>query len=132
MADRVPAYVVKNERTGKKVLHHSWLLLWLADFGEPMWMNRMCTSVTLLGQILENPLSEGEDGGPVPGSMQCGLNLAKLRITVDTPESMTCQVAREVHTGTLHNGTSLSIELRVEEEIDLECLGSFTEDVLCS
>ena len=95
-------------------------------------MNRMCTSVTLLGQILENPPSEGEDGGPVPGSMQCGLNLAMLRITVDTPESMMCQVAWEVRMGTLHNGTGLRIELRVEEEIDRECLGSFMEDVLCS
>ena len=95
VADGVPVYVVKNEHTGKKVLHHSWLLLWLANFGEPVRMNHMCASVTLLGQILENPLSESEDGGPVPGSVQCGLNLAKLRITVDTPESMTCQVARK-------------------------------------
>ena len=51
---------------------------------------------------------------------------------VDTLESMTYQVAWEVHTGTLCNGTSLRIELQVEEEIDLECLGSFMEDVLCS
>ena len=128
VADGVPAYVVKNERTRKrKVLHHSRLLLWLADYGEPVWVNRMCTSVTLLGEIPENPLSESDDGNPVPGSVQCGLNLAKLRIIVDTPESMTCQVAREVHTGTLRNVTGLRIELRVEE-----CLGSFTEDVPCS
>ena len=94
VADGVPAYVVKNERTGKrKVLHRSRLLLWLADYGEPMWVNHMCTSVTLLGEILENPLSKSDDGNPVPGSVQCGLNLAKLRIIVDTPESMTCQVA---------------------------------------
>ena len=94
VADGMPTYVVKNERTGKKkVLHHSWLLLWLADFGEPVQMNHMCTSVTLLGQIPENPPSEGGDGSPVPGSVQCGLNLAKLWITVDTPESMMCQVA---------------------------------------
>ena len=79
MADGVPAYVVKNERMGKKkVLHRSRLLLWLANFGEPMQMNRMCTSVTLLGQIPENSLSESEDRGPVLGSVQCGLNLAKL------------------------------------------------------
>ena len=133
VADGVPVYVVKNECTGKKkVLHRSQLLFWLADFGEPMRMNHMCTSVTLLGQILENPLSEGEDGGPVLGRMQCGLNLAKLQITVDNPESMICQVAQEVRTGALCNGTSLRIELRVEEEINPECLGSFTEDVLCS
>ena len=97
-----------------------------------MRMNCMCTSVTLLGQILENPLSESENGDPVPGSVQCGLNLAKLWITVDTLESMACQVAQEVRTGTLCNRTGLRIELRVEEEIDPECLGSFMEDVPCS
>ena len=36
VADGVPVYVVKNEHTRKKkVLLHSRLLLWLADFGEP-------------------------------------------------------------------------------------------------
>ena len=92
----------------------------------------MNTSVTLLGQILENPLFKSVDGGPVPGSVQCGLNLAKLRIIVDTLESMTYQVAREVRTGALCNGTGLRIELRVEEETDPESLGSFTEDIPCS
>ena len=53
----------------------------------------MCTNVTLLGQILENLLSESDDGGPVLGNVQCGLKLAKLQIIVDTPESMMCQVA---------------------------------------
>ena len=62
-------------------------------FGSPVWVNCMCTSVTLLGEIPENPLSESDDGNPVPGSVHCGLNLAKLWIIVDTPESMTCQVA---------------------------------------
>ena len=36
VADRVPAYVVKNECTGKrKVLYRLRLLLWLANYGEP-------------------------------------------------------------------------------------------------
>ena len=35
VADGIPAYVVKNEQTGKtKVLHRSKLLLWLADYRE--------------------------------------------------------------------------------------------------
>ena len=95
VADGVPTYVVKNEHTRKRkvLLPRSRLLLWLADYGEPMQVNRMCTSVTLLGEIPENPLSKSDDGNPVPGSVQCGLNMAKLRIIVDTPESMTCQVA---------------------------------------
>ena len=89
VVDGVPAYVVKNECTRKrKVLHRSRLLLWLTDYGEPMRVSCMCTRVTLLGEIPENPLSEGDDRNPLPGSVQCGLNLAKLQIIVDTPESM--------------------------------------------
>ena len=125
-------YVAKNEHTGKKkVLHHSRLLLWLADFGEPIQMNRMCTSITLQ-RIPENPLQGSEDRDPVPSYVLCGLNLAKLQIIVDTPELMTCQVACKVRTGALHNGTGLRIELWVEEDADPECLGSFMEDIPCS
>ena len=37
MADGIPAYVVKNNCTGKKkVVHWAQLLLWLADYGEPI------------------------------------------------------------------------------------------------
>ena len=37
VADGIPALVVKNDHTGKKeVLHQARLLLWLADYGEPM------------------------------------------------------------------------------------------------
>ena len=132
MADGIPVYVVKNEQTGKtKVLHLSKLLLSLADHGEPMQMNHMCASVTLQ-EIPENPLPGSEDGGPVQGCVTFGLNLAKLRIIVDTPGSMTCQVAHQVHTGTLQNGTGLRIELQTEDDPDPECLGSFTGDVPCS
>ena len=80
-----------------------WLTL-----GEPVRMNRMRTSITLW-EIPENPIQGVDDGGLVPGCVMFGLNLAKLWIIVDTPESMTRQVAHEVHTGTLQNGTSLQI-----------------------
>ena len=37
VADGIPAYVVKNNHTGKKkVEHRARLLLWLADYGEPI------------------------------------------------------------------------------------------------
>ena len=78
------------------------------------------------------PTPRGEDGGPVPGCVMFGLNLAKLWIIVDTLESMTRQVACKVCTGTLQNGTGLWIELLAEEDSDPECLGSSTLDVLCS
>ena len=73
-------------------------------------MNCMCTRITLQ-KIPENPLQGSEDGGPVPGCVMCGLNLGKLRIIVDTPEPMTCQVAHEVCMGALPNRTGLQIEL---------------------
>ena len=132
VADGVPMYAVKNVRTGKtKVLHCSRLLLWLADFGEPVQMNCMCTSITLR-EIPENPLQGSDDGGPVPGCVMFGLNLAKLWIIVNTLESMTCQVACEVHMGTLWNGTDLRIKLQAEEDSDPEFLGSSMGDIPCS
>ena len=45
VADGIPAYVVKNNRTGKrKVVHRARLLLWLADYGEPVRCNHVDTS----------------------------------------------------------------------------------------
>ena len=42
VADGIPTYVVKNDKTGKKqVLHRARLLLWLAEYdGEPIRVNR--------------------------------------------------------------------------------------------
>ena len=40
VADGILAYVVRNNRTGKrKVVHRARLLLWLADYGEPVRCN---------------------------------------------------------------------------------------------
>ena len=41
VADGVPTYVVRCEKTGKRqVLHRAWLLLWQAEFdGEPLRVN---------------------------------------------------------------------------------------------
>ena len=94
-------------------------------------MNCMCTSITLR-EIPENPPQGGDDGSPVLGCVMFGLNLAKLWIIVDTPESMTHQVACEVRMGALWNGTGLWIDLWAEEDSDPECLGSSAGDVLCS
>ena len=56
VADGIPAYVVKNDRTGKKkVLHWARLLLWLANYGEPVRCNLI-------------HISDGPPGS-VPGSV---------------------------------------------------------------
>ena len=45
MVDGIPAYVVKNNCTGKKkVVHWARLLLWLADYGEPVRCYHVDTS----------------------------------------------------------------------------------------
>ena len=45
VADGMPAYVVKNNRTGKKkVVHQARILLWLANYGEPIRCNHVDTS----------------------------------------------------------------------------------------
>ena len=51
-ADGIPVYEAKNERTGKKkVLHRAPLLLWLANYGEPVRCNLMVISDTLPGTV---------------------------------------------------------------------------------
>ena len=46
VVDGIPTYVVKNNRTGKKkVVHRARLLLWLADYGEPVRCNLIDISV---------------------------------------------------------------------------------------
>ena len=58
VADRIPTYVVKNNKTGKKqVLHHARLLLWLAEYdGEPIRVNHIMISASLPGTGLETQL----------------------------------------------------------------------------
>ena len=58
VADGIPTYVVKNNKTGKKqVLHHVRLLLWLAEYdGEPIQVNCIMISASLPGMGLETQL----------------------------------------------------------------------------
>ena len=69
MADGIPAYVVKNNRTGKKkVVHWARLLLWLADYGEPVRCNLMDISVVPPGTVTDQYPSQGCEGDNlVPG-----------------------------------------------------------------
>ena len=54
VADGIPAYVVKNNRTGKrKVVHRARLLLWLADYGEPVRCNHVDTSDVPTGTAMD-------------------------------------------------------------------------------
>ena len=94
-ADGIPVYEVKNECTGKKkVLHRARLLLWLADYGEPVRCNLMVISNTLPGMVPGQQLDDSGEGlHPVPGeSLQYGLDLTHFRAIIDNPEPMTYQL----------------------------------------
>ena len=132
MADGIPAYLVKNVRTGKiKVLHQMRLLLWLADYGEPVRCNLAGISDTLPGTTPENQLSGSEDGVPVQERVMYGTNLAMYRAVLDSPESMSCRLAREVRMGVpRHAATGQRIYGGEEESVDQNCLGFYLGDVL--
>ena len=131
-ADGIPVYEVKNECTGRtKVLHCARLLLWLADYGEPVRCNLMMTSNSLPGTIPGQQLEDsGEGMHPVPGDrVQYGLDLTHYMAVIENPESMTSRLGREVRTGVPRQAAGHRIPAQVGEESDPEDLGSYAEDV---
>ena len=130
--DSIPVYEVKNERTRKKkVLHRARLLLWLADYGEPMRCNLMVISDTLTGMVPGQQLEDSDEGlHPVPGeSLQYGLDLTHFRAIIDNPEPMTSRIGCEVRTGVPQQVAGQRIPIDCEEKLDPDSLGSFTGDV---
>ena len=131
-ADGIPVYEVKNESTGKKkVLHRAWLLLWLADYGEPVRCNLMMISDTLLGTVPGQQLEDSGEGlHPVPGdSLQYGLDLTHYMAIIDNPELMTFRTGREVRMGIPRQVAGQRILTDCDEEPDSDCLSSYTGDV---
>ena len=91
MADGIPAYVVKNDRTGKrKVVHWARLLLWLADYGEPIQCNHVDTSDIPTGTATDQNPQTGCDGdNSVPGcSLEYGMDLTVYMAVIEDPEQM--------------------------------------------
>ena len=135
VADRIPAYVVKNNPTGKKkVVHRARLLLWLADYGEPVRCNLMDISSVPPGTVMDQYPPEGCEGdNPVPGcSLWYGLDLTMYLTVIDDPERMSSRLGCEVHAGAPRNVAGQMIVTLDEEETSPECLGSYSEDVPCS
>ena len=135
MAHGIPAYVVKNDRTGKKkVLHRARLLLWLADYGEPVRCNLIHISDGPSGSTLDQcPPRGSDDGDSVPGcSLQYGLDLTMYLAVIDDLECMSSKLGREVHVGAPRNVAGQPIIICDEEENCPGCLGSYLEDIPCS
>ena len=134
MADGIPAYVVKNDCTGKKkVLHRARLLLWLADYSEPVRCNLIHISDG--PWICPRSVSPrgSDDGDSVLGcSLQYDLDLTMYLAVIDDPECMSSKLGREVHVGAPQNVAGQPIIICDEEENCLGCLGSYLEDIPCS
>ena len=135
VADGIPAYVVKNNHTGKKkVVHWARLLLWLADYGEPVRCNLVDISVVPPGTTMDQyPQGGCEGDNPVLGcSLQYGLDLTMYLAIIDDPEWMSSRLGCEVCVGAPRNVAGRMIVILDEEETCLECLGSYSEDIPCS
>ena len=130
--DGIPVYEVKNECTGKKkVLHRARLLLWLADYGEPVRCNLMMISNKLPGMVPGQQLEDSGEGlHPVPGdSLQYGLDLTHYMAIIDNPEPMTSRIGCEVRTGIPRQVAGQRIPTDCDGEPDSDCLGSYEGDV---
>ena len=135
MADGIPAYVVKNNHTGKKkVVHQARLLLWLVDYGEPVRCNLIDISNMPPGTTTDQyPQGGCEGDNPVPGcSLQYGLDLTMYLAVIDDPEWMSSRLGCEVRAGAPQNVAGQKIVILDEEEECSECLGSYSEDIPCS
>ena len=136
VADGIPAYVVKNNCTGKKkVVHRAQLLLWLTDYyGEPVRCNHVDISDVTPGTVEDHDPQEGcESDNSVPGcSLQYSMDLTVYLAILDDPEQMSSHIGREVSAGAPRNMAGQMIVIPDGEELCPECLGSYAEDVLCS
>ena len=133
--DRIPAYVVKNNHTGKKkVVHRAQLLLWLADYGEPIWCDHVDISDIPPGTVTDWYPEEGcESDNPVLGcSLQYGMDLTVYLAVLEDPERMSSRIGHEVRTGTPRNVAGQMIVIPDGDETCPECLSSYVEDVPCS
>ena len=135
VVDRIPAYVVKNNRTvKKKVVHWARLLLWLTDYGEPVRCNLIDISNVPFGTVMDQyPQGGCEVDNPVSGcSLQYGLDITVYLTIIEDPEWMSSRLGCKVHVGAPRNVAGQMIMILDEEEICPECLGSYSEDVPCS
>ena len=109
VADGVPTYVVKCEKTGKRqVLHRARLLLWQAEFdGEPLRVNRLVIDSSLPGTDLKTQPWRGGKAYAVPRCLVYGLNMTLLQAVKESSHPMAGDSARGALTGMPRNRTGL-------------------------
>ena len=129
VVDGIPAYIVKNNHTGKKKVVHRARLLWFTDYGEPMRCNLIDISDVPPGTMMDQyPQGRCEGDNPVPGcSLQYGLDLTVYLAIIEDPEWMSSRLGCEVRAGAPPNIAGQMIVILDEEQTCPECLGSYSE-----
>ena len=135
VVDGIPVYVVKNNHTGKKkVMHQARLLLWLANYGEPILCDHVDISDVPPGTVTDQYPEEGcvSDNSVLGCSLQYGMDLTVYLAILEDPEQMSSRIGCEVHVGAPRKVAGQMIVIPIGEELCPECLGSYAEDVPCS
>ena len=135
VADGIPAYIVKNNHTGKRnVVQLARLLLWLTDYSEPMRCNLVDISDIPPGSATDQyPQGGCEGDNPVLGcSLQYGFDLTVYLTVIEDPERMSSRLGCEMRAGAPRNVAGQMIVILDEEETWPECLSSYSEDIPCS
>ena len=106
VADGVPTYVVRCEKTGKRqVLHRARLLLWQAEFdGEPLRVNCLVIDSSLPGTDLKTEPKRGGKVYAVPRCLVYGLNMTLLQSLKKSSDPKAGYLARGALMGTPRNG----------------------------
>ena len=91
VADAMPTYVVKCEKTGKRqVLHWAWLLLWQAKFdGEPIRVNCIMIDSSLPGTALKTQPKSGVKACAVLRCLVYGLSMTLLQSMKESSDPKT-------------------------------------------
>ena len=124
VADGIPTYVVKNNKTGKKqVLHCARLLLWLAEYdSKPIRVNCIMISASLPGMDLETRLHGSDRQNAVPRRLIYGLNWPMLKSMYKSSNPTMDNVVWEALMGAPRNGTGHRIpDERKKKRCSLRC-----------
>ena len=119
VVDGIPAYVVRNDCTGKKkVVHSAQLLLWLADYGEPVKCNLIDISDIPPGTVTDQyPQGGCEGDNPLLGcNLQYGLDLTVYLAVIEDPEWMSSRIGCELQVGAPRNVAGQMIVTPNEDE----------------
>ena len=83
--------------------------------------------------VMDRYPEEGCEGtDPVPGrSLQYGMDLTVYIAVIEDPEQMSSKIGLEVRAGAPKNVAGQMIVIPDGDEICLDCLGSYAEDIPC-